>query len=249
MSRENAPPVLELDEVGSTNDWVRSHAADLVDGQWVTARRQTAGRGRMGRAWQMPEGNLAATCLIRPLAGEERVAELAFVAALALHDMVSRHVSADRLQLKWPNDLLLDGAKLSGILLEREAGILLLGVGVNLAAAPSLPDRATACLADAGVELAASVAARELADAFAARRAAWRLGGFAPIRADWLARAHPPGTPLWVGNGAQAIQGRFRDVAEDGALLLEAEGGFVHRIHAGDVWLSQPPAGQEGATG
>jgi BirA family biotin operon repressor/biotin-[acetyl-CoA-carboxylase] ligase len=195
----------------------------------------------MGRAWQMPTGNLAASCLIRPQEGEGNAAELGFVAALALHDVVAGIVAPARLQLKWPNDLLLDDAKLSGILLEREADVLVLGVGVNLAAAPELPDRATISLADIGVEARPGAFLEQLATAFSARRRMWRAAGFGAVRADWLARAHPPGTPLWVTSGGQRVAGRFRDLADDGALLLDADDGVMHRIHAGDVWQVAPP--------
>ncbi len=194
----------------------------------------------MGRVWEMPEGNLAMSGLIRPQPGEGNPAELGFVAALALHDVVVDHVDVARLQLKWPNDLNLDGAKLSGILLEREGDVLVLGVGVNVAAAPVLPGRATISLADVGVFVAAADLAGALAAAFARRRAAWRDGGFATVREAWLARAHPIGTALWVTSGGGRIEGRFAGLAADGALLLDGVAGGAHVIHAGDVWGVPP---------
>lgn len=197
----------------------------------------------MGRVWAMPPGNLAASCLIRLHPQEGNAAELAFVAALALHDVVAALVDPARLQLKWPNDLLLDGAKLSGILLEREGEVVILGVGVNLAAAPAMPDRATIALADAGVAIGARDFLERLAVAFAARRLTWRAEGLAPLRLDWLARAHAPGTPLWVVNGESRLAGRFRDIAPDGALLLDGDDGVLHQVHAGDVWQEAPRAG------
>jgi BirA family transcriptional regulator, biotin operon repressor / biotin---[acetyl-CoA-carboxylase] ligase len=226
--------------VGSTSDWIRANAGQFGDGQWVRADRQTAGRGRMGRQWQMPEGNLAMSGLIRPQPGEGNPAELGFVAALALHDVICAHVDSARLELKWPNDLNLDGAKLSGILLEREGDVLVLGVGVNVAAAPKLPDRATISLADVGVFVAAADVAEALARAFAARRAEWRAGGLAPIREAWLARAHPIGTPLWVSSGEGRIAGAFAGLGAEGALLLDGADGARHVIHAGDVWRATP---------
>jgi len=219
---------------------LRTNARQFADGQWVRADRQTAGRGRMGRAWQMPPGNLAASCLIRPQPNEGNPAEIGFVAALALHDVVSSFVAVDRLKLKWPNDLLLDDAKLSGILLEREGDVLVLGIGVNLAAAPRLPDRATIALAGIGVEIAPGPFLDQLAAALVTRRAQWCAEGFAPIREAWLARAHPVGTPLWIVNGGQRISGRFRTLAEDGALLLDGNDGALHMVHAGDVWQAAP---------
>ncbi len=188
----------------------------------------------------MPAGNLAASCLIRPQPGEGNPAELGFVAALALHDVLAGLLAPERLQLKWPNDALLDGAKLSGILLEREGGVLVLGMGVNLAAAPVLPGRATIALLDAGVSVAPGPFLEQLAGNFARRRAQWREGGFAATRTDWLARAHPAGTPLRVSNGSQDLAGRFQGLAADGALLVDGDDGVLHRVHAGDVWQAPP---------
>lgn len=188
----------------------------------------------------MPEGNLAMSGLIRPQPGEGNPAELGFVAALALHDVLCAFVSASRLELKWPNDVNLDGAKLSGILLEREGDVLVLGIGVNVAAAPSLPDRQTVALVDVGVHVAAADVAERLAAAFARRRAAWRIGGFAAVREAWLARAHAIGTALWVTSGEGRIEGRFAGLGDDGALLLDGADGARHVIHAGDVWGSPP---------
>lgn len=225
--------ILHLKEVGSTNDWLRENAAGLPDGQWLHADRQTAGRGRHQRQWESPAGNLAASCLIRLQAGEERAAELGFVAALALHDCVAQFVDPARLRLKWPNDLLLEGGKLSGILLERVGGEVILGIGVNLAHAPEVPGRSTASLK--GAAIPADFCAR-LAECFAARRAQWRTGGFAAIREDWLARAHPPGTMLRVRAGGEERGGSFDGLAEDGALLLRLGDGTVQRVLAGDVW-------------
>jgi BirA family biotin operon repressor/biotin-[acetyl-CoA-carboxylase] ligase len=200
----------------------------------------------MGRAWESAQGNLAMSGLIRPQPGEGNPAELGFVAALALHDVVSGHVDMTRLELKWPNDLNLDGAKLSGILLEREGDVLVLGIGVNVAAAPALPDRATVSLAQVGIHVAAAEVAEAVAEAFARRRAEWRAGGLAPIRAAWLARAHAIGTPLWVTRGEGRIAGTFAGLGADGSLLLDGADGAVHVIHAGDVWRTPPTAGGQG---
>ena len=194
----------------------------------------------------MPEGNLAMSGLIRPQPGEGNPAELGFVAALALHDVMAGLVDIAHLTLKWPNDVLLDGAKLSGILLEREGDQLVLGIGVNIVAAPQLADRATISLADLGLVIAAADFAGRLANAFAVRRAQWREGGFDATRADWLARAHPVGTPLWASQQEDRVAGRFAGLDPDGALRLDGDDGRVHVIHAGDVW-GVPPARGKGA--
>ncbi len=232
------PEPFHLPETPSTNDWIRSHHATLQDGQWVHADRQTAGRGRMGRPWDAPAGNLAASVWVVPRSGEGPPAELCFVAALALHDACAAHVRPGRLMLKWPNDLLLDGGKLSGILLEREGQGVIIGIGVNLAHAPAIPGRSTSALPAPAP--APAVFLCQLAAAFAARRSQWAGQGFATIRADWLARSHPIGAPLRLTAGEQ-LQGRFAGLGDDGALRLEVA-GVVHLVHAGDVMLGETHA-------
>ena len=202
----------------------------------------------MGRPWRMPAGNLAMSGLIRLRQGEEgRAPQLGFVAALALHDAVAALVDPSLLQLKWPNDLLLDRAKLSGILLEQAAGVLILGIGVNVAEAPMVPGRRTVALADHGVVITAADLGERLALAFAARRAEWRQQGFAAIRSAWLERAHPIGTGLRVQGGGQSVEGAFAGLAEDGALLLVDAGGQRHVVHAGDVFALPPGGGTDAA--
>lgn len=209
------------------------------------ADRQTEGRGRRGRAWQMPAGNLAMSGLIRLQPGEGQAPELGFVAALSLFDCVAEWLPAERLQLKWPNDLLLVGGKLSGILLEGAGDALVLGIGVNLAVAPEVEGRSTASLAEHGVVVSVPEFAARLADCFAARRMEWREDGFAAIRAAWLQRAHPLGTTLRVLTGGQEVHGSFEGLAEDGALLLLAVDGNRHVVHAGDVF-ALPQTGKGG---
>ncbi len=181
--------------------------------------------------------------LIRLRPGEGRAPELGFVAALALHDVVATLVDPALLLLKWPNDLLLDGAKLSGILLEQAADALILGVGVNVRQAPHVPGRRTAALADHGAALTAAAFAERYVPAFEARRRRWRRQGFAAIRADWLQRAHAVGTMLRVSSAGNPLAGSFAGLAEDGALLLLDEAGRRHVVHAGDVF-ALPMAGE-----
>ncbi len=187
------------------------------------------------------------SALLRPQPGEGYGAELGFVAALALHDAAGQFVDPQLLQLKWPNDVLLDGSKMSGILLEVEGEALILGIGVNLVAAPVLTDRQTAAvadyLADPDSRPSAADFAEQLAEAFVMRRRQWRDGGFAATRAAWLARAHPVGTVLRVQHGRQPLQGSFAGLAADGALQLRLSATEIVTIHAGDVW--QMPAAPE----
>jgi len=143
-----------------------------------------------------------------------------------------------KLRIKWPNDLMLDGAKLSGILLEREGDAIIVGMGVNLAAAPDLPDRKTAALADYGPAPDRDIFAHSLAAAFARELERWRTYGLEPLARRWESVAHPPGTPLVVQPpGEDRIDGAFAGLTPDGALSLRLADGSTRVIHAGDVML------------
>lgn len=217
-------------ETGSTNDDLAALARDGArEGTWLRAERQTGGRGRQGRAWQSPPGNLHASTLVRLRPDDPPAPTLALVAAVALHEVVA--IYAPTVQIKWPNDLLFDGAKLAGILLERQGDAVILGFGVNLASHPEGLDRPAASLAAA---IAPDAFLTRLAAAFETWLARWRAEGLAPVRAAWLAAAHPLGTPL-VANEAR---GTFDGLDESGALRLRLADGGLRVIHAGDVFLS-----------
>jgi BirA family biotin operon repressor/biotin-[acetyl-CoA-carboxylase] ligase len=205
----------------------------------VRAIRQTAGRGRHGRAWTSHPANLAASVLVRSQPGDPPAGQLGLVAGLALFEAVATQVAPRRLMLKWPNDLLLDGAKLSGILAERQGNEIVIGFGVNLGHAPELPDRRTIALGP-GAPLPEDFLG-QLAACFATALATWRREGLAPIRRDWEARAHPRGTPL-VAAGPPRQEGRFHGLADDGALALETDAGLV-TVHGGEVALAGGKAG------
>jgi BirA family biotin operon repressor/biotin-[acetyl-CoA-carboxylase] ligase len=216
-------------ETGSTNDDVAALAREgAPEGTWLRAERQTGGKGRQGRAWQSPPGNLHASTLVRLLPGDPPAPTLALVAAVALHEAVQRHAPAAR--IKWPNDLLVDGAKLAGILLERQGDAVILGFGVNLAHRPEGLDRPATSLRP---PVAPDPFLERLAAAFHAWLARWRAEGLAPIRMAWLAAAHPVGTALTTND----VQGTFDGLDESGALRLRLEEGGLRVIHAGDVFL------------
>jgi BirA family transcriptional regulator, biotin operon repressor / biotin---[acetyl-CoA-carboxylase] ligase len=227
-------------ETGSTNaDLLLLSRSGADDGLWLRAERQTAGRGRQGRAWASPEGNLYASTLVRLRPGDPPAATLALVAAVALEEVIGKLLqSFHTLVLKWPNDLLLDGAKLSGILLERAEDAIVVGFGVNIAHHPDLSDRLTTSLAAQGLAVTPAEFAQRLAEMFAAWLHHWRHDGLAPIVARWTERAHPPGTPLIArlpdGTG---VEGTFDTLAKDGALVLRLADGGVRVIHAADVFL------------
>ncbi len=200
---------------------------------------QTGGRGRQGRVWQSPPGNLYASTIVRLRAGDPAAATLGFVAAVALADAVQAVAGpVAALGLKWPNDVMIDGAKLAGILLERAGDAVVIGFGVNLASHPDDLDRPTISLAAQGHAVEPAAMLDHLVAALARSLITWRGQGFAAIRQRWLALAHPPGTRLRVraGEGA-AIDGRFDGLDPDGALILRLADGAARVIHAGDVFL------------
>lgn len=238
-----------LDEVDSTSsEAARLAAARVMQPTWIMARRQTAARGRRGRVWQSSEGNFAATLLMRPGGTARDAALRSFVAALALQDALALALGpAGRLSLKWPNDVLLNGGKVAGILLESlgrgsEVGHLAIGIGVNLAHAPApetLEPGAMAPVSVAG-ETGLRVAPEDLLDllaaAFARREAQFVTWGFAPIRTAWLASAARLGQPITARTLAETLTGTFEGLAEDGALLLMTPAGR-RAIPAADVYF------------
>ncbi len=225
------------DQLASTSDACLARArAGAVDGLAILARHQTRGRGREGRSWLATSGGLALSVLLRPATPLTTSGQWALLAGLATLEGLAALLppaARPRLSLKWPNDVLADGAaKLAGVLTEAEPGtdgnlaFLVIGIGANLAVAPNLPDRPTSCLAALG---AANVTAEQAAHAVLARLADWRQtysqGGFAPVRGAWLARAHPLGIRLSVATPGGRLTGRFAGLAESGALRLETEAG------------------------
>ena len=229
--------MIHLDSVGSTNDWLASQADTAADGTWVRADTQTGGRGRRGRAWASVPGNLFASVLVRPGRGETPSPLLSFVAAVALDAALRAAAPGAPLALKWPNDVLLDGVKVAGILLEGVAGATIVGFGVNLAGHPADTERPATSLAAAGFAApSAAVFAERLAAEFADARDRWQTYGFGVIRTAWLARAHGLGEAVEARLGAETVTGRFADLADDGALLLRRGDGTTRAIHAGEVF-------------
>ena len=229
-------------ETGSTNADLLARLATgehIAEGHWLVARRQIAGRGRQGRRWLDAPGNFMGSTVVRLTPQDPPAPTLSFVAALAVYETVlPRLANPAALQLKWPNDVLLGGAKFCGLLLEREGGHAVIGIGVNLGAAPSLADRATDSLASHGPAPLPATFATELAFHFDQELARWREFGLGPIFARWLAAAHPLGTPLTVHDPAgDTVQGTFAGLAPEGALQLRLADGSVRVIHAGDVAL------------
>ena len=213
-----------LAEVGSTNDWLLARADALPDGHWVRADRQTAGRGRRGRVWRDGAGNLMASVLVK---ADGPLQQLSFVAAVALKEAMA----PVPVQLKWPNDLLLQGCKISGILLERTGDALVIGFGVNMASAPQDVERPSAAI---GGDVATLF--ETLRQQFAHWRMIWTEQGFAPVRAAWLASACGLGQGIEVRLGSETLHGRLAGLDLDGALLLDLPSGTQRSIHAGEVF-------------
>jgi BirA family transcriptional regulator, biotin operon repressor / biotin---[acetyl-CoA-carboxylase] ligase len=245
------PPGYKLlcyETLDSTNDEAKRLArAGAAANTVVWAREQTAGRGRRGRVWQSPRGNLSLSLILRPLGPPGRAAQLGFVAALALAEAVNSMIAPTiALCFKWPNDVLANGRKFAGILLESEmsAGgglqFLVIGVGANLAVSPGIVEFPATSLAEEGAEAPApgEILAR-FVGAFDHWARGWREEGFAPVRAAWLARALALGKAIRVRLEDRSLDGRFLDLDEDGALVLLAAGGAC-RIAAGEVF---PAAG------
>ena len=211
-------------------------AQGAVEGDWLIADRQTAGRGRMARNWVSPVGNLYASGLVRLSVTDPAASTLAFVSAVALADAVA--VWARDIELKWPNDIMVGGAKLSGILLERSGDAVVIGFGVNLAVCPVDLGRPATSLAVMGVTPPEPFVLLDmLAERFAHWLDCWRRQGVSPVRSAWLERAHPIGTAL-IANlpDHTQISGLFDGLTEACALRLRLADGHVRVIHAGDVF-------------
>ncbi len=226
-------------ETGSTNDDLAISAREgAPEGFWLRAERQTGGRGRQGREWHSPPGNLYASTLVRLRAGDPPAPTLALVAAVALHEVAAVYSGGAAIEIKWPNDLLVAGAKLSGILLERLDDAVVVGFGVNLADHPDLTARPATSFAALGGAPDPALFLESLAESFARWLARWREEGLAPIRLRWLAGAHPPGTALSTHTASGAwVEGVFDGLDDGGALRLRLADGSSRIIHAGDVFL------------
>ena len=239
--------LVALQTVDSTNEEAKRQARQgAADKTLVWAAAQSAGRGRGGRSWSSPPGNLYLSLILRPDCPARRAAELGFVAAVAL-EAALREVAGDLpFTLKWPNDVLLRGRKLAGILIEADSqnaatlDWLVLGVGVNL---DSHPDRtafpATSLRAEGVTGPSVEVLRNVFAGRFLAMMLEWQQNGFEPIRERWKACASGIGGPLTVRLPNATLRGTFIDLDTDGALLLgpEAGEGIVQRITAGDVFF------------
>jgi len=232
-----------LHETGSTNADLldRLRAGDAApEGHWLVADRQTDGRGRQGRDWFDGIGNFMGSTLVRRRAGDPPIETLFLVAGLAAYEALVWHAPQHvDVRLKWPNDLMADGAKIVGILIEGVTDAFVVGIGVNLVCAPDVPGRRVAALSDFGTAPDRNLFADDIARSFATELERWRLAGTASLIRRWSAAAHAPGTRLEVHEpGRGVVTGSFDGLAEDGALRLKLADGAMRVIHAGDVLLA-----------
>ena len=213
----------------------------LPEGAWLRAERQTAGRGRLGREWQSLAGNLHCSTVVRLAHGDPAATTLSFLAGLAVFDALEHYLPADApIMLKWPNDTLVQGAKIAGILLERQDDIAVVGIGINTAYAPAIDERRTTSLAEemAGTAATAPKVLHTLASRFAARLEDWRSRPLSHTFAEWMLRSHRWGDRLRVTNSdGQVVSGHYRGITAEGALRLSGDGNAEEIVLTGDVAL------------
>jgi BirA family biotin operon repressor/biotin-[acetyl-CoA-carboxylase] ligase len=228
--------IVHHERIGSTSDEAKRLAAEgAPHGTVVHADEQVAGRGRLGRTWFSPAGNLYLSVILRLNVPPERGGELSFLAALAVSDAVNGLLPKQvRATLKWPNDVLVQDGKIAGILVEQVGDVRILGMGLNIIEAPRNAPYKTATLVSAGGIGSVEGARDILLERLGFWLDTWTEEGFWPIRQAWLSRAHPIGTPLRASLGGRTEEGTFAGLDEDGALLLDTDQGRK-RIIAGDV--------------
>ncbi len=237
-----------LPETDSTNAEGFRRAASLDGPTWITAGVQTAGRGRRARPWASPQGNFHGTLVLKPSEAAEQVALRSFGAALALRDAVAQLTGLPQgLTLKWPNDVLLNGGKLAGILLESQGlngpdPVLCIGIGVNLIAAPdpsllepgAMP--AVSLLGETGLRIAPGAFLDALAPAYAGWEARFTAQGFVPLRTEWLSHAARLGDTIRARTGSEIREGVFETIDATGNLILRTASGTL-AIPAAEVFF------------
>ncbi len=249
MSKDAAWPkgyaLRHFEVIDSTNEEAKRLAVAGEAGPvWIAADRQTKGRGRRGRSWDSPSGNLAATLFLRPGKPAAQCAQLSFVAALAASDAIAPFAPKADIRLKWPNDVLADGRKIAGILLEsagagdEKLAWLAVGIGVNLAQFPPDTEFPATSLAAIGVSVPVPRdALASLASAWAKWYETWVSGGYSPIRDAWLARAAGLGMRIRARLQSEETTGVFEGIDSNGALLLRETADRLRTIAAADVFF------------
>lgn len=235
------------ERIDSTNEEAKRLAsAGARAGTLVWAKEQRAGRGRRGRSWASPPGNLYVSLLLRPGCVPSLACQLNFVAAVALAETIAALLSSTAsVALKWPNDVLVDGAKVSGILLEAAAAAdhvidwLVVGVGINIASHPLDTPYPATSLQRAGFRSGPAVVLEAFAERFESWHETWRDSGFGRVRDRWLASARGLGEPIEIRLERETLRGRFSDLDETGALMLDMGNGGRRPVTTGDLFFPQ----------
>lgn len=231
----------EVALTGSTNaDLLQRADQGAPEGLWLRADAQDGGRGRLGRTWESPVGNLFTSTIVRLRPHDPAASSLAFVAAVAVYDTVRQVAPSVDVTLKWPNDVLSkDGAKLCGMLLERTGDAVIVGIGLNLVTHPRDLDRKVSDLVTLGATPPDAQSCVEiLADAFARWLSNWRQSGLGSVIRQWEAHAHPRGTALSAKlPDGEDVHGLYAGLEDDGALRLSLADGSIRAIHAADIFL------------
>ncbi len=212
------------------------------EGFWLRAKKQTGGIGRLGRKWESPSGNLYCSTVVNDRAGDPAASTLSFVTALAVHDAIHQCLPDGVISLKWPNDILVSGAKICGILLESVGSTVVVGIGVNVAIAPQVEGKKTTSLLEEGANPRFNAAdmLELLTKSFGRRLMEWREQGLGTTLINWEKLAHPRGTRLLVSiSKDERMDGEYAGLASDGALRLRKKDGTLIEIRAGDVETGQ----------
>lgn len=246
-SMPSDPVIYRFDKLESTNSTLKRLAAEgAAHGTMVTAQTQTQGRGRHGRQWVSPKGNLYVSLLWRPGRDQDEWGCLPLVAGVGLHRCIatmlnSSGVDAEPLSLKWPNDLLYNGAKLGGILCEADGDAVIVGLGLNLAWHPDdTPYPATSLEALGMQPCTPASVLKKLSPALNKAYAQWDLTGFAALRATWDSASIDVGTEIQVRLSGEQYSGSYAGVESDGSLRLRTEEGAVRQVRVGDVFPVVP---------
>lgn len=238
--------LVALEDVDSTNEDARRRIKEgALPGTVVWARQQTAGRGRRGRPWSSPSGNLFLSLAVQPKCSRSDAAQLSFLAAVVVAETVAAQLPSGReVTLKWPNDVLVEGAKISGILLEGENDPgggepwVIVGIGLNVESSPDdTPYPATNLSRERSEALDVSPLVEALVTQWANWYARWEVGGFSIIRAAWLARAHNLNGDIIAKLPQETVEGRFVDLDANGELVLETPVGRTMHINAADIYF------------
>ncbi|WP_082700924.1 biotin--[acetyl-CoA-carboxylase] ligase [Erythrobacter sp. YT30] len=240
----HSPCIEVVEETGSTNADLleRLNAGEIIpDGYWLRAERQTGGRGRLGRKWESPKGNLFCSTVVNLREGDPSPSTLSLVTGLAVFDAIRPCLMNDTpMLLKWPNDVMVFGDKIAGILLERAAHSVIVGIGINVSYAPELPDRKTISIAYANGKFAngPDSVLDGLAQKFAQRLSDWREKPLSETLLEWTVRSHRFDDRLRItGSDGEQIHAWYRGIDEHGALRIQPLGARETTVHAGDVTL------------